>query len=354
MSKVLMKGNEAIAEAAIQAGCRLFFGYPITPQNQIPEYMSRRMPQVDGCFLQAESEVAAINMVYGAAGSGARVMTSSSSPGISLKQEGLSYIACAELPCMVVNIVRGGPGLGSIQGAQSDYFQATKGGGHGDYRLVVLAPSTIQEAADLVMEGFDIADQYRNPVMLLGDGMIGQMMEPVEFKEPEKRSLPEKTWAANGWKDKSRPRAVINSLHIEPVELEEVNLALQAKYAEIEKNEVRFEEYKLDGAEFVLVAYGTTARVVRSAIRLAEKEGIRIGMVRPITVWPFPKAAIRAAAERDSVKALMSVEMSAGQLVEDVELSVGGIKPVSLFARHGGFVPSPEEVLAEVKKLRRM
>ncbi len=353
MAKVLMKGNEAIAEAAIQAGCRFFFGYPITPQNQIPEYMSKRMPKVDGCFLQAESEVAAINMVYGAAGAGARVMTSSSSPGISLKQEGISYIACAELPCVIVNIVRGGPGLGSIQGAQSDYFQATKGGGHGDYRLVTLAPSTIQEAADLVQEGFDIADQYRNPVMILGDGMIGQMMEPVEFTEPKKRDLPKKDWATTGWSDKSRPRAVINSLHIEPVELEAVNLELQAKYKLIEKNETRWESYKTEGAEFILVAYGTVARVVRSAIRLAEKEGIKLGMVRPVTVWPFPYAAIAEAASQDSVKGVMSVEMSAGQLVEDVRLAINGAKPVHLFAKHGGFVPSPEEVLENIKNQRR-
>ena len=305
MAKKMMKGSEAIAEAAIQAGCRFFFGYPITPQNQIPEYMSKRMPQVGGCFLQAESEVAAINMVYGAAGAGARVMTSSSSPGISLKQEGISYIACAELPCVVCNIVRTGPGLGGILPSQGDYFQATKGGGHGDYHLIVLAPSSIQEAADLVMEAFDIADTYRNPVMILGDGMIGQMMEPVEFHQPKKREIPPKTWAATGW-DGSRERAIINSLYIEADVMETVSKRLQARYETIRKNEVRVEEYKMEDAEYCIAAYGTTARIAKSAANKAREMGIKVGVIRPITVWPFPTEAYAKAAEK--VKAFLTVK----------------------------------------------
>jgi 2-oxoglutarate ferredoxin oxidoreductase subunit alpha len=353
MARVLIKGNEAIAEAAIQAGCRFFFGYPITPQNQIPEYMAYRMPQVGGCFLQAESELAAINMVYGASGAGARVMTSSSSPGISLKQEGISFMATVQLPCVVVNMVRGGPGLGSIQPSQGDYFQSTKGGGHGDYHVVVLAPSSVQEAADMVMEGFDIADQYRIPVMILGDGMIGQMMEPVEFKAPPKRELPEKTWASTGWRDKSaRPRAIINSLYIEGNDLEIVNLALQEKYAQITENEVRFEEYACEDAEIVVAAYGTVARIMKNVIAMGKKEGLRIGMIRPKTVWPFPYEAYAAAAKRDNVKALFCVEMSAGQMVEDVRLAVDGRKSVHFYGRLGGAIPEPGEILNEIKKIR--
>lgn len=349
MAKYLMKGNEAIAEAAIMSGCRYFFGYPITPQNQIPEYMSKRMPEVDGCYLQAESEVSAINMVYGAAGAGARVMTSSSSPGVSLKMEGISYISCAELPCMVVNIVRGGPGLGSIQPAQSDYMQATKGGGHGDYRMVVLAPCSVQEAADLVMDGFDIADKYRICVMLLGDGMIGQMMEPVEFKQTQMAELPAKDWAATGWDGASRPRAVVNSLYIESEALEEVNKRLQAKYEEITKNETRVETYKLDGAEIVLAAYGTTARIAKSAIAMAEKEGIKVGLIRPITVWPFPGEAFQKAAAQEGVRGFISVEMSAGQMVEDVKIAVNGKKPVHFFGKMGGIIPTPNEILEAIR-----
>lgn len=344
MAKVLMKGNEAIAEAAIQAGCRFFFGYPITPQNQIPEYMSKRMPQVDGCFLQAESEVAAINMVYGAAGAGARVMTSSSSPGISLKQEGISYIAGAELPCVIVNIVRGGPGLGSIQAAQSDYFQATKGGGHGDYRVITLAPSSIQEAADMVALAFDLADLYRTPAMILGDGMIGQMMEPVELKTPQKRDLPKKDWATNGWDGKSRERAVINSLYIKTEELEAHNIKLQNRYAEIEKNETRWEEFEVEGAQYILCAYGTVARIAKNAIAILKTKGIKAGLIRPITVWPFPKAPLISAANNPDVKAFLTVEMSAGQMVEDVRLAVNGVKPVEFLGKLGSVVPSPEEI----------
>jgi len=297
MARVLMKGNEAIAEAAIQAGCRFFFGYPITPQNQIPEYMARRMPEVGGTFLQAESEVSAINMVYGAAGAGARVMTSSSSPGISLKQEGISYIACAELPCVIVNMVRSGPGLGGILPSQGDYFQAVKGGGHGDYRLIVLAPNSVQEAADLVMEAFDLADLYRVPVMILGDGMIGQMMEPVEFRQPKKRELPPKTWAATGY-DGSKPRAVINSLYIEAEEMQAVNNRLQAVYNKITKNETRWDTFMMDDADICIVAYGTVSRVARNAIIKAREIGIKAGLIRPVTLWPFPSRAIAEAAEK--------------------------------------------------------
>lgn len=349
MAKKLMKGSEAIAEAAIQAGCRYFFGYPITPQNEVPEYMSRRMPQVDGCFLQAESEVAAINMVYGAAGAGARVMTSSSSPGISLKQEGISYIACAELPCVVVNIVRTGPGLGGIQPSQGDYFQATKGGGHGDYHLVVLAPSSIQEAADMVMEAFDIADMYRNPVMILGDGMIGQMMEPVEFHQPPKREIPEKTWAATGW-DGTRERAIINSLYIEPEVMQVVSDRLQKRYELIKQNETRVEEYKMEDAEYCIAAYGTTARVAKSAVNKAREMGIKAGIIRPKTVWPFPSETFYKAA--DQVKGFLTVEMSAGQMVEDVRLAVNGKKPVEFYGVMGGFLPTPNAILEKLIQLK--
>ncbi|MGI5919091.1 MAG: 3-methyl-2-oxobutanoate dehydrogenase subunit VorB, partial [Christensenellales bacterium] len=341
MARVLMKGNEAIAEAAIQAGCRFFFGYPITPQNQIPEYMARRMPEVGGTFLQAESEVSAINMVYGAAGAGARVMTSSSSPGISLKQEGISYIACAELPCVIVNMVRSGPGLGGILPSQGDYFQAVKGGGHGDYRLIVLAPNSVQEAADHVMEAFDLADLYRVPVMILGDGMIGQMMEPVEFRQPKKRELPPKTWAATGY-DGSKPRAVINSLYIEAEEMQTVNSRLQAVYKKITDNETRWDTFMMDDADICIVAYGTVSRVARNAIIKAREMGIKAGLIRPITLWPFPSQAIAKAAER--CKAFLAVEMSAGQMVEDVRLAVNGKRPVSFTGITGGFVPTPRQI----------
>lgn len=350
MDKVLMKGNEAIAEAAIKAGCTHFFGYPITPQNQVPEYMSKRMPQVGGTFIQAESEVSAINMVYGAAGAGARVMTSSSSPGISLKQEGISYIACAQLPCLIVNIIRSGPGLGGILPSQGDYFQATKGGGHGDYHLVVLAPSSVQEAADLVAEGFDIADQYRIPVMILGDGMIGQMMEPVAFKETKGRDLPEKTWAANGWRDKSRQRNIINSLYIEAESMKEVNDQLQAKYAEITKNETRVQEFMTEDADYVIAAFGTTARIAKNAALKAREMGIKVGVIRPITLWPFPSDAFAKAAEH--VKGMLCVEMNTGQMIEDVRLAVNGKVPVEFYGTVGGFIPTPDAVVDAVKKLK--
>ncbi|MBC5648089.1 3-methyl-2-oxobutanoate dehydrogenase subunit VorB [Christensenella tenuis] len=350
MAKVLMKGNEAIAEAAIKAGCTHYFGYPITPQNQIPEYMSKRMPQVGGTFIQAESEVSAINMVYGAAGAGARAMTSSSSPGISLKQEGLSYIACAQLPCVVVNMIRSGPGLGGILPSQGDYFQATKGGGHGDYHLVVLAPSGVQEAADLVAEAFDIADEYRIPVMILGDGMIGQMMEPVEFKKHEGRELPEKTWAANGWKNKNHARRVVNSLYIEAEAMEEVNRQLQEKYAEITKKETRVQEFMTEDADYIIAAFGTTARIAKNAALKAREMGIKVGVIRPITLWPFPAEAFAQAAEH--VKGILCVEMNTGQMVEDVKLSVNGKVPVEFYGTTGGFVPTPAAVVDALEKLK--
>ncbi len=350
MAKVLMKGNEAIAEAAIQAGCRFFFGYPITPQNEIPEYMSRRMPKVGGCYLQAESEVAAINMVYGAAGAGARVMTSSSSPGISLKQEGISYIAGAELPCVIVNIVRGGPGLGGIQPAQSDYWQATRGGGHGDYRTVVLAPSSIQEAIDLTQEAFDLADQYRLPVMVMGDGMLGQMMEPVEFGRYQPRKPVEKPWATTGRGARANNN-IVNSLYLDPQVLEKVNQRLFSVYAQIAENETRSETSGSDEPEVVVVAYGTTARIARTAIAMAAEKGVKAALVRPVTLWPFPAEAIAAAAAKPTVKALLAVEMSGGQMVDDVRLAVNGAKPVHFYGRTGGMVPMPDDVMNQILTL---
>jgi 2-oxoglutarate ferredoxin oxidoreductase subunit alpha len=346
--KTLMKGNEAIAEAAIRAGCRYFFGYPITPQSELPAYLARKFPEVGGTFLQAESEVAASNMIYGAAGAGARVLTSSSSPGISLKAEGISYIAGAELPAVIINIMRGGPGLGSIQPAQSDYFQATKGMAHGDFRLTVLAPSSVQEAVDLTMLAFDIADKYRNPVLLVGDGIIGQMMEPVEFPEPvDPDKLPKKEWATDGAKD--REPNVINSLALEPEDLEDHNMKLKAKYDKMKEEEVRYEELYTDDADTIIVAYGTTARIASSAIEMAREKGHKVGMIRPITLFPFPTDIISETAER--VDNFLAVEMSTGQMVEDVRLAVNGKKPVHFYGRTGGVVPSPEEIVEEIEKI---
>ena len=345
----MMKGNEAIAEAAVQAGCRYYFGYPITPQSEIPEYMSRRLPEVGGVFLQAESEIAAINMVYGAAGAGARAMTSSSSPGIALKQEGISYIAGAQLPCVVVNIVRGGPGLGSIQPAQSDYYQATRGGGHGDYRVVVFAPASVQEAVELTQRAFDVADQYRMPAMILGDGVIGQMMEPEEMPEYKPRPLPKKDWAATGWDGKSRPRAVINSLYIEADRCEELNLALKKQYEEIAKNECMVEEQYMDDAEYVIAAYGTTARIALTAIRQARAQGVKAGLIRPITLWPFPSEAFARAAQK--AKKFLTVEMSLGQMVDDVRIAVNGARPVEFYGRTGGVIPGVGEITRQILKL---
>ncbi len=351
MAKRLMKGSEAVAEAAIQAGCLYFFGYPITPQNDIPEYMAAQLPKRGGCFLQAESEVAAINMVYGAAAAGARVMTSSSSPGVSLKQEGMSYLAGAELPCVVVNMVRGGPGLGSIQPSQGDYFQATRGGGHGDYHPIVLAPSSVQEAVDLMHDAFDLADLYRTPAMILADGIIGQMMEPVEFHEHAKRELPAKDWATTGWDPNSgRPRAIVNSLYIEVEELQELNDRLQARYAIIREKEARAELYHTEGAEVIICAYGTVARICKSAITLLEKKGYKVGLVRPITVWPFPEKQLKEVMDQPSVKKAVTVEISAGQMVEDVRLTVNGTKPVEFFGKPGSYTPTAEEIAEYIIK----
>lgn len=344
MAKVLMKGNEALAEAAIRAGCRYFFGYPITPQNEIPQYLAKRLPEVGGVFLQAESEIAAINMVYGAAGSGARVMTSSSSPGISLKQEGITYIAGAELPCVIVNMQRGGPGLGSIQPGQADYFQAVKGGGHGDYKLLVLAPATIQEMVDLMGKAFDLADEYRNPVMILGDGILGQMMEGVEFPAEESSgTLVEKSWATSG--AKGRKPNVINSLFLDPIELEKHNHHLQRKYDRMAK-EVLWENYQTDDAELVLVGYGSSARIAKAAVDQARAQGIKAGLFRPITLFPFPKEALQEACKQ--ANHVLTVEMSMGQLVEDVRYNLEFKVPVHFYGRSGGMVPTTRAVLEEI------
>ncbi len=343
-----MKGNEAIAEAAIASGCLYYFGYPITPQTEIAEYMAKRMPKVGGLCLQAESEVAAINMTMGAAAGGTRVMTSSSSPGVALKSEGISYIAGCDLPCLIVNVQRGGPGLGGIQPSQSDYYQATRGVGHGDLRLLVLAPSSVQEMASLTAQAFDLADIYQMPAMLLADGALGQMMEPVDFSAFPKREMPEKTWAANGHGNK-REHNIVNSLYIDPQVLEDSVKARYERYAQVEANEVMYEEYMTEDADIVLVAFGITARICKSAVNAARQAGIKAGLLRPITLWPFPKAAIAAAA--DHAKALVSVEMSMGQMVDDVRLAVNGKKPVYFYGRTGGMIPSVEEVEAEIARL---
>jgi 2-oxoglutarate ferredoxin oxidoreductase subunit alpha len=350
MARKLMKGNEAIAAAAINAGCRYFFGYPITPQNEIPEYMSRELPKVGGVYVQAESEVAAINMVYGAAGAGARVLTSSSSPGISLMQEGISYLAGAELPCVLVNIMRAGPGLGGVQPSQADYFQATKGGGHGDYHVLVLAPANLQEAADLTQSAFDLADRYRNPVMVLADGMIGQLMEPVELLPARPAvDLPPKDWATTGTATSGGRRRVINSLYLYPDQLEQHVHALYAKYAAMEHAEVRYELHQCDDAEVVIVAYGTTSRIARSAIEKCRRLGLRVGLLRPITLYPFPFAAFEQVIAR--TQAFLVVEMSMGQMLDDVKIAVAGRKPISFYGRTGGIVPTPEEVVKQVQAL---
>lgn len=348
MSKVLMKGNEAVGAAAIKAGCKYFFGYPITPQNEIPEYMSKKLPEVGGSFVQAESEIAAINMVYGAAGSGARVMTSSSSPGMALKQEGISYLAGAELPAVIVNMMRGGPGLGGIQPAQSDYFMSVKGGGNGDYFMPVYAPASIQETVDIIQEAFDVADQYRTPVMVIADGMIGQMMEPIEFKEVPKRDLKEKNWATTGTKNERKPN-IVNSLFLQAQNLEDHIIKLENKCNEMQKNECRWEEYKLEDAEIVITAYGTTARIVKNAIDSLEKEGIKVGLIRPITLWPFPQKGFDNIGS--TTKNVLTVEMSRGQMIEDVKIALNGRIPTSFFGRTGGIIPTPEGVIKAVKKI---
>lgn len=342
----LMKGNEAIAEAAIRAGCRAYFGYPITPQNEIPDYMAEHLPKVGGVFLQAESELAAINMVYGAGGAGVHVMTSSSSPGISLKQEGLSYIACAEIPCVIVNMVRSGPGLGGILPAQGDYFQATKGGGHGDYHLLVLAPSTVQEAVDLTYTAFDLAQEYRNPVMILGDGLLGQMMESVILPEP-KAALPKQQWATTGCGN-GKPR-IINSLYIDGEIMERRTQRIFAKYAQMRRNEVRYEKYKTEDAQIILAAYGSTARIAKTAVNQARTEGIRAGLFRPISLYPFPYQQLRSVAMK--AKGILTVEMSMGQMVEDVKLSTEGMCPVQFYGRSGGIVPTPREILQQLRTM---
>ncbi len=350
MSEIrLMKGNEALAEAVIRAGCDAFFGYPITPQNELIEYLTDQGRKRGMVVMQVESEVAAINMIYGAAGAGARAMSSSSGPGISLMQEGLSYIAAAELPCLIVNISRGGPGLGTIQPSQGDYFQAVKGGGHGDYHLIVLAPDSVQEMADYVYLGFDLADKYRNPVMILSDGALGQMMEKVVFPDynvKENKSL--KPWATTG-KTPDRVPNVITSLHIQSEEMEKINLRLQAKYRTIEKNEVRYEVINTDDADLVLVAFGLSSRICQKAMELARNEGIKVGFLRPITLYPFPNDVLNKLA--DKLKGVLVVEMNAGQMLEDVRLGVCGKVPVEFYGRMGGIIPSPEEIVAKLKKM---
>jgi len=346
--KILMKGNEVIAEAALRAGCRHYFGYPITPQTEIAHYFAKKMPQYGGTFIQAESEVAAMNMVYGAASAGARVMTSSSSPGISLKQEAISYAACAELPAVIVNIMRAGPGLGGILAAQSDYFQATKGGGHGDYRMVVLAPSSVQELYELVVEAFNIADRYRTLCMIMGDGMLGQMMEAVEFKDKEDIYQADKSWAVTGTEMK-RDHNIITSIYIDPEVLEKHNLKLQEKYRKIAENETRVEAYNCDGADVIVAAYGTVARIIKNVIKTAEKEGIKVGLIRPITLWPFPAAAFEKYAEVP--QAFLTVEMSSGQMVEDVRLAVNGKRPVHFLGRMGGMIRTQKEILEKIREI---
>ena len=342
--KKLMKGNEAIAEAAIQAGCQVYFGYPITPASELIEYLSYRLPEAGGEFVQAESEVSAINMVFGAAAAGVRVMTGTSSPGMSLKQEGLSYIAANELPCVIVNVQRSGPGLGGLGPAQGDYFQAVKGGGHGDYKVIVLAPANVQEAINLTMDAFDLADIYRNPVIVLTDGILGQMMEAVEFNAPVKRELPAKDWAATGSDDRQGNRNIVTSYYLDAEKFEVFVQQLKAKYDMIEAAEQRYEAYMAEDAEYFLVGYGTSGRVAKSTVQLARQEGIKLGLIRPITLWPFPTKAF----EREA-KGYLTVELNLGQMVEDVRLTVGGKASVEFYGRQGGMVPTPEELLEQFK-----
>lgn len=345
--KVLMKGNEAMGAAAVAAGCRYFFGYPITPQTELAAYMSKTMPKIGGTYLQAESEVAAINMVYGASAAGARTMTSSSSPGVSLKSEGISYLAGADLPAVIINVQRGGPGLGGIQPSQADYWQATRGLGHGDFHCVVYAPCSVQEMADYVYKAFDVADEYRTPVLILADGMLGQMMEPVVLPEP-KEELPEKPWATCGHKGQ-RPHNVANSLYLTADALERLNVERFERYAEIERKEQMAEQIMTEDAEIVVVAFGASARVALSAVKKAREKGIKVGLLRPISLWPFPKDAIEST--MGTAKAFLSVEMNMGQMVDDVRLAVNGRVPVEFFGRTGGVIPTPAEVLANIEAL---
>lgn len=345
----LMKGNEALAEAAIRAGCDAYFGYPITPQSEVLEYLAREAHARTGMVvLQAESEIASINMIYGAAGTGKKVMTSSSSPGISLMQEGISYIACAELPCLIVNVVRAGPGLGTIQPSQSDYFQAVKGGGHGDYKLIVLAPSTVQEMVDHVKLAFELAFKWRNPVMILTDGALGQMMEKVELFPHTARTNEVYDWATVG-KPKTRERTIITSLNIQPEKMQEVNLHLQRKYKEIEKEEIRYEAIDCEDADLILVAFGLVARICKKAADLAKEKGIKVGVFRPITVFPYPYDALNQIA--DNTKLFLTVEMNAGQMLEDVKLAINGKAPVEFIGRMGGIIPTPEEILHKIEEI---
>ena len=347
--RVLMKGNEAIAEAAIRAGCMHYFGYPITPQTEIAAYMARKMPKIGGVFLQAESELASINMVYGASAAGMRVMTSSSTPGISLMTEGLSYLAGSDIPAFVVNIQRCGPGLGGIQPSQSDYFQATRGGGHGDYHMIVLAPASVQEMASLTVKGFELADKYRMTSMILADGTMGQMMEPVSLEFDVAQTV-EKPWATTGTK-MSRPHNIVNSLFLQPDELEKYNFSRYERYKQIEETEAMWEEYCMEDAELCVVAFGIAARVAKNAVNAAREEGIKVGLIRPITLWPFPAAPLSKAADR--VKGFISVELNMCQMIEDVRLHTQCKKPVALCNRCGGMIPRPDEVLASIRNAEK-
>ncbi len=347
--KILITGNEAITEGAIAAGCLFYFGYPITPQNEIPAFMAKKLPMIGGCFIQAESEIAAINMVYGAAAAGVRSMTTSSSPGISLKQEGISFLAGAELPAVIVNICRGGPGLGNIAGSQGDYFQATKGGGHGDYRTIVLGPSSIQELYDLTFLAFDLADIYRTPVLILADGVLGQMMEPLAFENGQKpkMNLPEKTWALTG--AKNRPPNIIKSLYMGEGELEEKNWLLYQKYQKIQNNEIRYKEYHAQDAELLLVAYGLSARICKGVVNKARKQGIALGLFQPVTLYPFPSSALAFRAGK--IGKVLTIEMNMGQMVEDVKLATGSSSENFFYGRPGGGIPSDEEIFQSCRKL---
>lgn len=347
--KVLMKGNEALAEAAIKAGCRHYFGYPITPQTEVAAYMARRMPKIGGTFLQAESEIAAINMVIGAASCGLRAMTSSSSPGISLKSEGISYMAGCDLPALIVNVQRGGPGLGGIQPSQSDYFQAVKGGGHGDYHLIVLAPDSVQEMYSLCFKAFDIADKYRMPAMILADGTLGQMMEPVSIDNEEVKVY-DKPWATTGTGNHPG-RNIINSLSLSPAQLEEWNISRFERYAALKEREVMYEEFMTEDADYIIVAFGIVARIAKNAIKEARKNGIKVGLIRPITLFPFPEKALAAAAEK--AKAFLSVELNMGQMADDVKLAVKCKKPVYFYGRTGGVLMRPEEIVDALVRIEK-
>ncbi|MDR1014206.1 MAG: 3-methyl-2-oxobutanoate dehydrogenase subunit VorB [Coriobacteriales bacterium] len=347
--KVLMKGNEALAEAAIRAGCKYFFGYPITPQTELAAYMAKRMPKIGGTYLQAESEIAAINMVYGASAAGVRVMTSSSSPGVSLKSEGISYMIGADLPALIINVQRGGPGLGGIQPSQADYWMATRATGHGDGHVIVFAPSTVQEMADLVALAFELGDRYRTPVMILADGLLGQMMEPVALPEPlAAEDLPKKPWAINGHRNE-RPHNTVNSLFLVAQELEDSITHRWMRYEQIKVQEQRAETYLVEDAEFVIVAYGAASRIARSAVNKARSEGIRAGLLRPVTLWPYPTAALEATIEQ--TRAYLVTEFSMGQMVEDVRLAINGRRPVNFFAHTGGIVPTPDEVAEALRRV---